>query len=247
MKAVARQTRAGQVAEALKRRILSGAYRPGDKLPAEPALAAELDVNRFTVREALTRLEQLRLIERRPGAGTLVLDYSQHASVDVIEYLVLTEDEQVNTEVLANLLEAARILTAEVAGLAAERRSHDDLATLDVIVARMRSEKNLSRLLWLDFDFNWALADAAHNIVPRLLLNSVRGLLDKYTHLLETLWVSPGSITEGYEHVVDAVRRQDPERARSLVRWIWTGRHQRFVEAAEKWSGRSPERDRPAG
>lgn len=247
MKAVARQTRAGQVAEALKRRILSGAYRPGDKLPPEPTLAAELDVNRFTVREALTRLEQLRLIERRPGAGTLVLDYSQHASVDVIEYLVLTEDEQVNTEVLANLLESARILTAEVAGLAAERRSDEDLATLDVIVARMQSEKNLSRLLWLDFDFNWALADAAHNIVPRLLLNSVRGLLDKYTHLLETLWVSPGSITEGYEHVVDAVRRQDPERARSLVRWIWTGRHHRFVEAAENWSGRSPERSRPAG
>ncbi len=247
MKAVARQTRAGQVAEALKRRILSRAYRPGDKLPPEPQLAVEFDVNRFTVREALTRLEQLRLIERRPGAGTLVLDYSLHASVNVIEYLVLTEDDQINTEVLANLLESARILTAEVGGLAAERRSDNDLATLNVIVARMRSEKNLSRLLWLDFDFNWALADAAHNIVPRLLLNSVRGLLDKYTHLLETLWVSPGSITEGYEHVVEAVRTQDPEQARSLVRWIWTGRHQRFVEAAEKWIPPAPDRSRPAG
>ena len=31
--------------------------------------------------------------------------------------------------------------------------------------------------------------------MPRLLLNSARGLLSKYSHLLGTLWVSPGSIT----------------------------------------------------
>lgn len=230
-----KRTLASRIAEALKRRILSGAYVPGAKLPPEPALARELDVNRFTLREALTKLEELRLVERRPGVGTVVLDYSRHAGVDVIEYLVLNDDGIVNTEVLANLLESARILSAEVAGLAAERRSEADLRALDVIVAKMRSENNLSRLFWLDFDFNWALSEAARNIVPRLLMNSVRGLLTQYTHLLETLWVSPGSITEGYEHVVDAVRAHDSERARSLFCWIWTGRHQRFVEAAENW------------
>src|SRR5262245_10006658 len=100
----------------------------------------------------------------------------------------------------------------------------------------MRSEKNLSRLLWLDFDFNWALARAARNIVPQLLMNSVRGLLKKYTPYLQTLWVSPGSITEGYEHVVDAVRSRDAERARSLLLWIWTSRHQRFVDAVGRRS-----------
>jgi DNA-binding FadR family transcriptional regulator len=151
----------------------------------------------------------------------VVLDYTSHASVDVIEYLVLTGDGVVNTEILANLLELARVLSSEIAALAAERRSDDDLTALDVIVARMRSEKNLSKLLWLDFDFNWTLAGAARNLVPRLLMNSVRGLLAKYTHLLETLWVSPGSITQGYEQVLEAVRSGDAERARVLVRSIW--------------------------
>lgn len=237
-----KRTLAGRIAEVLKRRILSGAYAPGAKLPPEPALARELDVNRFTLREALTKLEELRLVERRPGAGTVVLDYSQHAGVDVIEYLVLNDDGVVNTEVLANLLESARILSAEVAALAAERRNDADLHVLDVVVAKMRSEDNLSRLFWLDFEFNWALSGAARNIVPRLLMNSVRGLLAQHTHLLETLWVSPGSITEGYEHVVEAVRARDAERARSLFCWIWTGRHQRFVEAAKNWQAPAPKR-----
>ncbi len=229
-----------QVAELLKRRILSGVYAPGDMLPPELSLAEDLAVNRFTVREAMNQLQQLRLIERRAGVGTEVLDYSEHASVDVIEYLVVTPQGVVNTEVLKNLLEVARILSADFAELAAKRRTDDDLRALDHILAEMRSEKNLSRLLWLDFDFNWALAGAAQNVVPRLLLNSVRGLLKKYTPYLETLWVSAGSITEGYEHVVEAVRAGDADRARSLLLWIWTSRHERFVESVGKKS-RPPE------
>lgn len=231
-----RATLSDRIADTLKRQILEGSYRPGQKLPAEPALADALQVNRFTVREALKELEKLGLIERRAGVGTVVLDYAEHASFGVIEHLVLDAAGRVNTKVLADLLETTRILSAEIATLAAERRTHEDLRTVEVLVAKMKSENNLSRLFWLDFDLNWALAGAARNVVPRLFLNSVRGLLEKYTHLLETLWVSPGSITEGYDHVLDAIRAKDPERARALMKWIWTGRHQRFVEAAERRS-----------
>jgi GntR family transcriptional repressor for pyruvate dehydrogenase complex len=229
-----------RVAEMLKRRILSGAYSPGDKLPPELSVARELDVNRFTVREAMNQLEQLRLIERRAGAGTVVLDYGEHAGVDVIEYLVVSPDGAVNARVLSNLLEFARIVGADIARLAAERRSPEDLRALDLIVAEMKNETILSKLFWLDFDFNWALAQAAKNIVPQLLMNSVRGLLQKYTPYLETLWVSAGSVTEGYEHVVRAVRARDAERASSLLLWIWSSRHQTFVEAMDKRSRPPP-------
>jgi GntR family transcriptional regulator, transcriptional repressor for pyruvate dehydrogenase complex len=239
---VVKRTRADQVAELLKRRILSGTYPAGGKLPSELWLAEDLGVNRFTVREAMNQLEQLRLIRRKAGAGTVVLDYRQNAGLDVIEYLVLNERGVVDLGVLANLLEFARVTSSEVAALAAERRSDEDLTTLGVVVAKMQSEKNLSDLLWLDFDFNWALACAARNVMPRLLLNSARGLLSKYSHLLQTLWVSPGTITQGYEYVVDAVRTRDVERTRSLVKWIWTGRHQRFIEAVER--GSRPPRER---
>jgi GntR family transcriptional repressor for pyruvate dehydrogenase complex len=229
-------TRADQVAEQLKRLILSGAYAPGQKLPPELTLAAELNVNRFTVREAMNQLEQLRLIARKAGAGTIVLDYEKNAGLDVVEYLVLRRDGSVNIEVLSNLLELARIVSAEIASLAAERRSEEDIATLEVVVKKLQAEKNVSQLLWLDFDFNWALAGAARNVTPRLVLNSARSLLNKYSHLLATLWVSPGSISDGYEYVVDAVRARDAERARALVRWIWMGRQQRFLEAVERSS-----------
>jgi GntR family transcriptional repressor for pyruvate dehydrogenase complex len=224
----AKRTLVDKVTEDLRRRILSGAYAAGDKLIPELRLATEFRVNRFTIREAMNKLEQLHLIERRPGAGTVVLDYSRHASVDVIEDLITDAEGQLNPFVVSNLLETAKILSSEVAALAAARRTESDLVELGRILAALRGETRVSRLLWLDFDFNWALTAAASNIVPRLVLNSVRGMLARYAHLLETLYVAPGSVMEGYEHVVAAISRQDAERSRALMQWIWAMRHARF-------------------
>lgn len=228
-----RVTLSEQVAEQLKRQILSGDYAPGDRLKPELQIASELGVNRFTVREAMNQLEQLRLIERRAGAGTLVLDYTQTASVDVIEYLVLSQSGEVNLPVLENLLETAGLLSADIAKLAAKRRTEADLLTLSDLVYNIRKETCLSKLLWLDFEFNWALACASQNLVPRLLLNSVRGLLEKYAHLLETLWVTGGSAGQGYSHVVEAIEAGDAERAGELASWIWMHRKQRFTQAIQ--------------
>jgi len=231
---VAKRSLVDQVADRLRRDILSGVYPPGEKLQPELELADRFQVNRFTVREAMNKLEQAHLIARRPGAGTVVLDYAEHASVDVIADLVLTADGRVNPFVVSNLLEAARALSTEIAALAAARRSDSDLARLRTIVAKMGREQQLSRVAALDFDFHWALAGAGGNIVPRLVLNSVRGLLRTYAPLLETLYVQPDAVVEGYGHVVDAIADRDADRARSLVRFIWSFRHHRFVDLHEQ-------------
>src|SRR5438067_3426093 len=64
-----------QVFAQLREAILLGRYRPGERLPPQRALAAELEVNMASVREALKRLEQLRLVEVRHGDATRVLDW----------------------------------------------------------------------------------------------------------------------------------------------------------------------------
>ncbi|MBX3127151.1 MAG: FadR family transcriptional regulator [Polyangiaceae bacterium] len=235
-----RPRRAEEVAELLKRRILSGVYAPGDKIPAETALAVELLVHRFTVREAMNKLEELRLIARRAGVGTVVLPYGEHAGLEVVEYLVVSPEGVVDTKLLSDLLEFARVLGAEIAGLAAERRTEDDLLRLEHVLLSLRRETAVSKLLWLDFQLHTALADAAHNLVPKLLLNGVRGALEKYAPYLETLWVSPGTIMNEYEHVVAAVRNRDDSQARALMRGVWTERHTRFVASFQPDPGSSP-------
>ena len=61
-----------QLADALRARIMSGAFQPGQQLPSEQTLSDEAGVSRPTVRAALRILSASGFVRVRPGAGTFV-------------------------------------------------------------------------------------------------------------------------------------------------------------------------------
>ncbi|MCZ8130507.1 MAG: GntR family transcriptional regulator [Steroidobacteraceae bacterium] len=70
-----------QVYDSLVRQIAEGAWRPGEALPSEQALAARLGVSQGTVRKALDTLAVEKLIERRQGKGTYVAEHTAERSL----------------------------------------------------------------------------------------------------------------------------------------------------------------------
>lgn len=60
------------IADDLRRRVVEGAYTPGDRLPSEPALARSLGVSRSSLRAAIALLEEDGLVRRVHGSGTYV-------------------------------------------------------------------------------------------------------------------------------------------------------------------------------
>ncbi|MEU2001430.1 GntR family transcriptional regulator [Rhodococcus sp. NPDC019627] len=72
-----------QVQEVLERRLDGGSLRPGDKLPPETELAAELGVNRLTVRQAIGELTRAGRVVARQGAGTFVAQPPQHFPIEL--------------------------------------------------------------------------------------------------------------------------------------------------------------------
>jgi DNA-binding FadR family transcriptional regulator len=159
------------VFDRLREAILTGGYRPGERLPSQRALAADLDVNMSTVREALGRLEQLRLVEVRHGEATRVLDWRRSGG---LEALVLPSGT--DETVIRDVFEARRLLLVEAARLAAARRSEEqagDLRELAEAVARAADD---DAALLADWAFMAALVEAAGNLVFQLIMNSVREL-----------------------------------------------------------------------
>jgi GntR family transcriptional regulator len=73
---LARQALFLQVYDSLAQRIASGVWMPGPPIPNETDLAREFGVSVGTMRKALDLLEERRLIERRQGRGTFVLDHA---------------------------------------------------------------------------------------------------------------------------------------------------------------------------
>jgi GntR family transcriptional regulator len=61
-----------QLAELVEQEITSGRWPGGTRLPSEPELCEHYGLSRTTVRQALSRLEQRGLIDRRKGQGTFV-------------------------------------------------------------------------------------------------------------------------------------------------------------------------------
>src|SRR3989440_839168 len=126
--------------------LVSGRYVPGEKLPTQRALAADLGVNIGPVREAVKRLEQLRLVEVRHGDAMRVRDWREHGGLDVVAH-VLFRAGGVDRSTLEGLLEARRLMLREAARLAAERRSDEQAARLSELAARLRDPGEAAQTL----------------------------------------------------------------------------------------------------
>ncbi len=123
-----------ELADQLRRRISTGELRPGDRLPPERDLAQDLAVNRGSVREALRKLEQLRLVESQQGSGTRVLD-PQHASLELVG-ASLADDSA--GDWMRDLLDARELVAGGLLRAAVERG--DGLADLERALAALGDE-----------------------------------------------------------------------------------------------------------
>src|SRR5437763_11986567 len=116
-----RPARAPRVTEGaidkIRERIVTGAWGPGDRLPKESELAAELGLSRNSLREAVRALSQLRVLEVRQGDGTYVSSLEPDLlleSTGFVTHLLLGDTA-------LELFEVRRLLEGAAAALAAAR------------------------------------------------------------------------------------------------------------------------------
>src|SRR6059058_637324 len=132
--------------------VLSGRCEPGEKLPTQRTLASELGVNMASVREAIRRLEQLGLVEVRHGDAMRVTDWRTSGGLDVIAH-VLFAAGGLDHEMLGQLMEARRLMLAEAARLAADRRDDAQARRLMALAERIAEGPDAATAQALDFAF----------------------------------------------------------------------------------------------
>jgi GntR family transcriptional regulator, transcriptional repressor for pyruvate dehydrogenase complex len=146
-----------ELAVKLKQEILEGRLQPGDRLPTELELSMSAKVSRTVVREAVASLRAEGLVETRQGAGAFVVNSAKKAFRPVDAELATAED-------IIAVLELRLAIEFEAASLAANRRTEDDLAKLQMAMLQF-SEARRQGLDTLESDlcFHRALAEATHN------------------------------------------------------------------------------------
>jgi GntR family transcriptional repressor for pyruvate dehydrogenase complex len=147
-----------QLAEALVVSIRDGQLPSGERLPTESALVQRFGVSRTVVREALSRLKTMGLVESRQGSGAFVKNRVQSS----VDQLVLTPDGSVNAVI--QMVEMRRALEAESAALAAARRTPADIKSIKEKIATLdRAVASGGDGVAEDVAFHTAIATAANN------------------------------------------------------------------------------------
>ncbi len=167
-----RSSLSSQLFEQLRTQILAGRYAPGDRLPPERELCESFQVNRGSVREALKRLEQTRLIHIRQGDGSVVLDFHAHAGFDLLSHLVMPGGT-LNPLALRSVLEFRALIGPEIARLAALRATPEHVEHLANLVTEIKQCEDNATFQRLDFEFYKVMARASENVAFLLVLNSI--------------------------------------------------------------------------
>ena len=222
-----------RVAQTLMQRIADGLYPVGTKLPSGKMLAGEFSVSAAVIREATERLRTKGLVRTRQGAGCMVL------SRDVHEGFQLPVPDMVDRDALRHIYELRFEIEGAAAALAAVRATEDDLRQMQHILQSLEeSLHEPEEALEWDVGFHRAIADATQNPHYRDLLaylarqwrqsvQAARLHTLKTEQALQAAKAAPNNeqaqadttlsrqVHGEHEQVLEAIRRRDPEQARS--------------------------------
>jgi GntR family transcriptional repressor for pyruvate dehydrogenase complex len=205
------------IAEQIKNQIMSGALKPGERLPTSKELSERYQVGRSTVREALSALEVMGFIETRQGEGSTVKIFKSEdvGMPDFQSFLV-------SKETIFELMEARRSLEVSNAGLAAEKRTEEDLKklqeNLNLMELSIINEEDTEK--W-DMDFHILLGQATHNSIMVRLLETISDPMNKAMKEIRRITfdspVLSKKVLEEHRRIYQAIADQDPILAQQMM------------------------------
>ncbi|GGX94929.1 FadR/GntR family transcriptional regulator [Streptomyces minutiscleroticus] len=210
--------------EKIKEMIVSGALRPGDRLPRESELAAALGLSRSSLREAVRALALVRVLDVRHGDGTYVTSLDPGLLLEPLGFAVAFRRADSVPEFLA----VRRVLEPAATAMAAVRIGEERLAELAALLDGLGDEPSARRLAACDAEFHRGIARSAGNSVLCSLLEGVSGATVRAR--AEGGPAHRDEVARAlYEHraILAALRDRDAEAARS-----WAAAH---LAGTERW------------
>ncbi|WP_121746042.1 FadR/GntR family transcriptional regulator [Streptomyces sp. E2N166] len=210
--------------EKIKGMIVSGALRPGDRLPRESELAAGLGLSRNSLREAVRALSLIRILDVRQGDGTYVSSLDPQLLLEAIGFVVDFHRDDTVLEFLA----VRRILEPAATAMAASRITDRVLDELEGGLDALGGEPSVEALVACDLEFHRGIVGASGNSVLCSLLDGLSGPTTR-ARVWRGLTQEDAVSRTLYEHraILEALRDRDAEAARS-----WATVH---IASVEQW------------
>lgn len=208
----AREPISSEITRRLVEYLISGEIQPGERLPSERNLAESLGVGRSHVRQAIKSLAILGLIDVRQGDGTYLKRTDSPLLPLAIEWGLLLGGKRT-----ADLIGARQQLEILLAGLAAERRTDEQLVEMHRLLAIMERSPGTDEFVDADVALHLLITQAAGNQSMIQIMRGIRTLLEVWVHRVA---YAPGTAPPTWdEHaaVVHAIEERDAAAARAAM------------------------------
>lgn len=208
------------VIDSIKGMIARGELKCGEKIPSERDLAERFNVSRVPIREALKILEYMGILDSSRGDGTYVRNITVEDLIGKMDFAVTA-----TADTLMDLLELRISLETFAAYYAAQRRTDEDIASIQKLLRDMReakkvndgTEESVQNLRKLSHGFHQALVRAAHNAVLSSVYEYLYELLDiSRQFTINNSGISYSSIV-AHEALFSKVIEGDAEGARQCM------------------------------
>ncbi len=221
LKAVIKKRAYEDIVEQIQNLIREGKLKKGDQLPNERELSETFKVSRATVRDAILSLETMKLVDRRQGDGTYVID-SEEALVQPLAASLFHERDD-----LIDIFAIRKIFEPEVARLASNNRTPEETAELEKILKKQKKEVAArENIVQSDTEFHHLLARMTQNrALERLQVTLFDVLAKTRQEYLQSEERKEKSL-RGHEAILTAVKTGDVKAARKAMQ-----RHLEDVES----------------
>lgn len=195
--------------------LRSGELKPGDRLPTERELAARLGIGRPSLREALSALNLVGILEQRQGRGTFLVTSLDRLPLEPYLYQLL-----LNEGTFDELIEVRQLLEPGIAAIAAKRATDDAREEIRRLLELYEQEvehgTEIDAEALAGAEFHQALARATGNQTLARLVESLRDLLSATGHVLGEH--ERGGSLEAHRALVKAVMERNAAEAERVMR-----------------------------
>ncbi len=223
-----------EIVEQIRELVARGELKPGDRLPSERDLVERLKVSRASIREALSALELMGLLEVRSGEGTFVRRLRSESVVAPLAWMLTMEKGTV-----LELLEIRKILEVQAVGMAAERAEAEDIRELSAALERLQDDLNSPTSDGSsDHRFHYAITRATKNKIMIRLMDTISDLM-KYSlkasrsKLYEGKY-TPALLFQEHKKIYEAIVEKDVEKARNYMLAHLTGVEEEILKGFDE-------------
>jgi DNA-binding FadR family transcriptional regulator len=201
-----------EIVRRIREQIFAGHFGSDGEIPTEAELSEMYGVSRTVIREAMRTLRTQGLVEVARGRRPRVKPADPQVAVESLQALMLRTDVD-----LHHLGEVRRPLEVEIAGLAAERATTEQIDAMRQAIDSQANARSVQKQTDADTRFHELLAESTRNPLLKVLLSTVAPLLNKSRRRTISR-VGTERAVAGHNAILAAIKRRDKTKARAAMR-----------------------------